>query len=628
MVLAMANGNGPTSYDVFLSHGSPDKEWVRQLRERLEAAGVTSWLDEIDIDAGDNWVRRLSEGLERASTLVLIVSLGTMDRPWVEQEWTSFMATHGPRKPIIPVTLDHVQLPSFLRPLQAIHAIDRDVELVAARIARAVGKGNGNGASPGPSTTSRYTGQSLLFTIASVDDSDQLAVTSTDGTRRTVTAPWRQGNKFAIALMDFEQLTRTAALDDVTRARLVDAAQTVGGALFDVLCSDDALRSTFARATAPGARAVVTIQSDDDVLLSLPWELLFHQSRFLVRDGLLDIVRSTTGSVQFETQLTPPTDPFTVVTHVSAPEGSALSYEDESYRITHALTDHCSQTATELGTLDDLVETVTRAKPRGIHFSGHGNPGELVFENDEGFEAPVKIEQVVTALRQQRNDALPPFFFLASCHGNTPAKPAEGQSGSSSSAAQLHREGVTEVVGYYGPIGDELSTRAEEAFYAAVAAGEPTRLAVARARAALLRAFDGDPAHRPVSLRHVTPTQAGPESAAGKAHAAPFAWAQLVFYHRGPEHPLGTPASQEKLRQREASLQRTYRNVADKAFLATGFIGRRRELHELRRRRIRFGRGRDFVRRLPEHSAPEDGGDDESDSENRGLFRTARQLGL
>jgi hypothetical protein len=276
------------------------------------------------------------------------------------------------------------------------------------------------------------------------------------------------------------------------------------------------------------------------------------------------------------------------VTNVSAPEGSGLSSEEESFRIAHALSEPCPQTPTELGTLDDLVETVSRVRPRGIHFSGHGTPGKLVFENDEGFEDKVPIDRLVTELRTHGNGALPPFFFLASCHGNTPAKPAEGQSGSSSTAAQLHRAGVTEVVGYYGPIADELSTRAEEALYAAIAAGESTRVAVARARIALQRQYEGGPSHRPAGLSDFELSRAG--DAVATPHAAPFAWAQLVFYHRGPEHPLGTPASPEKLRQREAALKRTYHHIEERAFLANGFIGRRRELHQLRRRRRRGDR--------------------------------------
>ena len=138
------------------------------------------------------------------------------------------------------------------------------------------------------------------------------------------------------------------------------------------------------------------------------------------------------------------------------------------------------------------------------------------------------------------------------------------------------------MVGYYGPIADELATRATEALYASIAGGEPTRRAVAQARAALLRAFEGEGRHWPVAK----PSPARDTGAAPNV-THPFAWAQLVFYHRGPEHALGTAASEEQLRRREAALKRTYRQWEERAFLATGFIGRRRELHQLRRRRRR-----------------------------------------
>lgn len=364
----MSNSSDSLPYDVFLSHGSPDKPWVRTLSERLSAAGIVAYLDEIAIEAGDNFVCNLSDGIGRTSTFVIVVSRSSMERPWVVHEWTSFMATHGPKSRIIPVLLDDVALPPFLRPYQVVHAIDRDVDSVVVRIARAVGQSGPAGA------TSRYTGQNLIFTIAVTGDGEQLAVTVGDGRRRTVSLPWRQSNSFGIALMDFERLTPQPVRDDGARARLVQAAQTIGAALFDALVSHADDRLIYTRATAPGPRPVMTIRSDDDMLLSLPWELLFHDSRFLVRDGIIDLVRSTSAAVQFETQLTPPREPFTVVTNISAPEGSALSYEAESFRITHALTDHCPQTPTELGTLEDLVETVERAKPRGISLFGTRRP--------------------------------------------------------------------------------------------------------------------------------------------------------------------------------------------------------------------------------------------------------------
>lgn len=125
----------------------------------------------------------------------------------------------------------------------------------------------------------------------------------------------------------------------------------------------------------------------------------------------------------------------------------------------------CALTPTELGTVADLLETADRVRPTGIHFSGHGSPGRLQFEDDEGRSHVVAIAELAGDLR--RREGLPPFFYLASSRGNEPVVPEEGRSGAESSAAHLHRAGVAQVVGYYGPIHDELSTRAEEALYGA-----------------------------------------------------------------------------------------------------------------------------------------------------------------
>lgn len=281
----------PQRYDLFLCHGSPDKPWVRTLYQHLTDAGVIAYLDEVAIEAGDNFVCNLSSGIGRTSTFVIVISQGTMARPWVEHEWTSFLATHGPRSRIIPVLLDEVQLPPFLRPYQVIHAIDRDASAVAARIVRALGKGKAL------TSAERYTGHALIFTLASIEGSEDLAVIPADGLRRTVRSPWRQGNAFGIALMDFEKMTRETLCDDAARTRLTTAAQTVGTGLFELLVSDEALRATFDRAAAAGSRAVLTVRSEEDALLALPWELLYRNGRFLVRDGMLDVVRSTTGAV-------------------------------------------------------------------------------------------------------------------------------------------------------------------------------------------------------------------------------------------------------------------------------------------------------------------------------------------
>ena len=243
--------------------------------------------------------------------------------------------------------------------------------------------------------------------------------------------PWRDDNRFSVALLGFNTLTRQTIESDSDRAELFGHANALGDALFGLLF-DEAGVARLREAMIPnGPRPLVVLRSSDDTLLSLPWELLRLDGAFLVRDGRIDLVRCTSGQVGTEELPREPSGPFKLVVNVSAPEGSKLSYEAESYRITKALTELCPLVPTELGTLADLVETVARERPTGIHFSGHGVPRRLVFEDDEGREHPVTVGELLERLREQIPDGkLPPFFYLASCHGNTPGEPEKGTPGS------------------------------------------------------------------------------------------------------------------------------------------------------------------------------------------------------
>ncbi len=210
----------------------------------------------------------------------------------------------------------------------------------------------------------------------------------------------------------------------------------------------------------------------------------------------------------------------------------------------------------------------------------------MLFEDEEGGRDLVAVKTLADRLRLESRDRPPAFFYLASCHGNDVGEGAEegalwgGRSPPKMppSAALLHREGVTQVVGYSGPIVDDLSTRAEEALYAALAAGQTTRQAIREARAALLQA-PGEVAGR---LRDHG-------SSAGQG-AFPLAWSQLVLYHRGPDFPLGTPTTARQLRQAEQALRRIFEGLGQRRVLKTGFVGRRRELHRLRRHLLREGK--------------------------------------
>jgi tetratricopeptide (TPR) repeat protein len=73
---------------VFLSHSSKDKPFVRDLANALEAGGeIKVWLDEREIDYGQNIVLKIAEGLD-ADFVLLILSPDSVDSKWVKEEWT------------------------------------------------------------------------------------------------------------------------------------------------------------------------------------------------------------------------------------------------------------------------------------------------------------------------------------------------------------------------------------------------------------------------------------------------------------------------------------------------------------------------------------------------------------
>ena len=320
----------------------------------------------------------------------------------------------------------------------------------------------------------------------------------------------------------------------------------------------------------------LVIESDDDLILALPWELLKIDGRFAVADALLDVARSVPAAGAPE--LGPPNEPVTLVVNVAAPEGSGLDYEAESYAITRALHDHVGVRVNELGELDDLIAGL-RADPApiGVHFSGHGGPGTLVFEDQFGAADRVPVDRLLRAIRKSAPERFPRFFYLACCQGGDPpvltGAGHKAREGLPASATALHREGVTQVVAYFGPVYDLLSTWAERAFYGEIGKGRRTRDALRTARGQMTR---------PLELLHRDVTR--DTEAAGAGAGNPFAWAQLVLYQRGPDYPLGSAVTTRFAEAAEASPTREVEQVGERTrLLRRGFVARRKELHALRR---------------------------------------------
>src|SRR3954454_2704348 len=104
--------------NVFLSHASIDKPFVTDIKHGLEDGGdIKCWLDEGEIDFGQNIAAQINEGLRRSDLLLLFLSPDSMKSNWVEEEWTAkyWSGVNSKETHLIPVLIRDCQLPSLLQ---------------------------------------------------------------------------------------------------------------------------------------------------------------------------------------------------------------------------------------------------------------------------------------------------------------------------------------------------------------------------------------------------------------------------------------------------------------------------------------------------------------------------------
>src|SRR5436190_10344477 len=203
------SASAPQPFDVFLSHFSENKPWVRQLRDALLAEGLSPWFDERELPEQDNFVDALSaDGLRQSRFLVLVITPRSLERPWVKWEWTNFMALNGPLGRVIPLLLEETTLPPALAAAQALRAAGRSHAEIAQLIARRVGR-----LSELPENDLRRLalGQMLAFDLRR--DGAGLGVVGPTGVLRPVPSPLADAG-FVAHLGAFRRLVRTPLGND------------------------------------------------------------------------------------------------------------------------------------------------------------------------------------------------------------------------------------------------------------------------------------------------------------------------------------------------------------------------------------------------------------------------------
>ena len=113
----------PTKH-VFISHSHHDRAIATELQTTLAAAGAETYMDQDNIQAGDNLPKRIRDGLNWCDMVLLIWSAEAADSAWVIREWNS---AYELRRRIVPYVLDETPLPAGLENVVYIELKDRQL---------------------------------------------------------------------------------------------------------------------------------------------------------------------------------------------------------------------------------------------------------------------------------------------------------------------------------------------------------------------------------------------------------------------------------------------------------------------------------------------------------------------
>jgi hypothetical protein len=115
------------NYDLFISHASEDKDFVRPLSQELRSQGYIVWYDEFELKLGDSLSEKIDHGLASSKFGIVVLSNHFFNKKWTKRELRGLVARETQEdKTILPIwhNISKEEIIAFSPPL---------ADLVAAR---------------------------------------------------------------------------------------------------------------------------------------------------------------------------------------------------------------------------------------------------------------------------------------------------------------------------------------------------------------------------------------------------------------------------------------------------------------------------------------------------------------
>ncbi|MGH8514098.1 MAG: TIR domain-containing protein, partial [Gammaproteobacteria bacterium] len=96
----------PNANHLFLSYSSPDRDKVRAVHRYLSERGITTFFDQQNLRAGQNWPQALEQALRDSSAVAVFVGAQIGNWQWPEIGFALDRQANDKQFPVIPVLLD------------------------------------------------------------------------------------------------------------------------------------------------------------------------------------------------------------------------------------------------------------------------------------------------------------------------------------------------------------------------------------------------------------------------------------------------------------------------------------------------------------------------------------------
>ena len=256
------------------------------------------------------------------------------------------------------------------------------------------------------------------------------------------------------------QIETRASASDLALGR---AAQLLGESFLPSVVADELKRVLTAaeRAHQP-VRFGLAVPPE---LTGLPWEALPSPDGRgpLALHPLVSVYRKTDAATA---RMLP--GPLRIVVAIAAPEsgGAVLDYERELRNVLAAVRaarqDSAEVQVVPFATVAAIRAELDRGPAHVLHISGHGSPGTLDLESNDGLARPVTADEL--ADQAIPPGQMPPVVVLAACYTD-----AAGSEGGASFAARLCQRGAVAVIATETSITDRYATRLLARVYGALA---------------------------------------------------------------------------------------------------------------------------------------------------------------